>query len=150
MAYKVERTEEEWLKVLGREAYLSLRDGVTERPWSGEYVENTDSGIYLCKACDAALFRSETKYTAHCGWPAFSYPVESSVVETEPDTSQGMRRTRVRCATCGSHLGYLFEDGPEDMGGKRFCINSIGLLLQTTDADEDAGHARAGVSSMAR
>jgi peptide-methionine (R)-S-oxide reductase len=138
MAYKVERTEEEWRRLLDRETYRALRENGTERPWSGDYVENLDPGVYLCKGCDAPLFQSDTKFVAQCGWPAFSYPVEPAVVETVADRTQGMFRTRVRCSTCGSHLGYLFHDGPEEMGGYRYCINSIALRLQMVEAESNA------------
>lgn len=143
MAYRVERTEEEWRSLLERAEYHSLREGFTERPWSGRFVENDDAGAYLCKGCDVVLFRSESKFTAQCGWPAFSFPVEQSVVRTEPDRTQGMIRTRVRCSTCGSHLGFLFQDGPEERGGYRYCVNSIGLRLLTAAID---GAAPPGVS----
>ncbi|SRR5260221_6333955 len=140
MAYKVERSEEQWRQRLDPPTYSALRERATEFPWSGEFVENDDQGEYLCKGCDTALFSSEAKFVAQCGWPAFSRPVKHDIVECAEDRSQGMIRTEVRCGTCGSHLGYLFQDGPEDMGGWRYCINSIALWLQkAADAvDDDA------------
>lgn len=140
MAYKVERSEEEWRRHLDGPTYSALRERATEFPWSGLYVENDDPGEYLCKGCDAALFSSESKFIAQCGWPAFSQPITENSVNRAEDRSQGMIRTEVSCGTCGSHLGYLFQDGPEDMGGWRYCINSIALrLLQAAEAvDADA------------
>lgn len=129
MAYKVERTEEEWRQRLDPPEYSALRGGATEFPWSGKYVENEDPGEYLCKGCDTPLFSSEAKFTAQCGWPAFSRPISEDIVERREDRSQGMIRTEVSCAICGSHLGYLFQDGPEDLGGWRYCVNSIALRL---------------------
>lgn len=130
MAYKVERTEEEWRQLLLPKEYQALRDRATEFPWSGEYVENEDPGDYLCKGCETPIFSSENKFTAQCGWPAFSRPITMDIVDRSEDRSQGMIRTEVACATCGSHLGYLFQDGPEDLGGWRYCINSIALKLR--------------------
>jgi peptide-methionine (R)-S-oxide reductase len=138
MAYKVERTEEEWRQRLEPPEYSALRGRATEFPWSGKYVENDDPGEYLCKGCDTAIFSSEAKFTAQCGWPAFSRPMREDMVERQVDRTQGMIRTEVSCATCGSHLGYLFQDGPEDLGGWRFCINSIALRLHAVAAEVDS------------
>jgi len=126
---KVERTEAEWRELLSREEYAVLRQAGTERPWSGEYVSTETPGTYHCRACDAALFRSQTKFEAHCGWPAFYEPTEGDAVELIEDRSHGMVRVEVRCAACGSHLGHVFDDGPVEHGGQRYCINSVCLKL---------------------
>ena len=108
-----------------------MREFGTEYPWSGDYVENTNAGDYLCKACDQLLFASGAKFTAECGWPAFSAPVSTEALEEHDDRSQGMIRREVRCTGCGSHLGFLFRDGPDELGGNtgnRYCINSIALV----------------------
>jgi peptide-methionine (R)-S-oxide reductase len=141
MAYKVERTEAEWRQLLDAKTYKMMREFGTENPWSGEYVENTDSGDYLCKACGQPLFGSTAKFTAECGWPAFSEPVRDEVLEQHEDRSQGMLRMEVRCTGCGSHLGFLFHDGPDNLGGhtgNRYCINSIALRLVKVDGAETA------------
>lgn len=132
MAYKVERTEAEWRQLLDAKTYKMMREFGTEYPWSGDYVENTNAGDYLCKACDQLLFASGAKFTAECGWPAFSAPVSTEALEEHDDRSQGMIRREVRCTGCGSHLGFLFRDGPDELGGNtgnRYCINSIALRL---------------------
>jgi peptide-methionine (R)-S-oxide reductase len=129
MGNKVERTEAEWRELLSPEEYEVLRQAGTERPWSGEYVSTETPGTYHCRACDAALFRSQTKFEAHCGWPAFYEPSEGDAVELIEDRGHGMVRTEVRCAACGSHLGHVFDDGPVEHGGQRYCINSVSLKL---------------------
>jgi peptide-methionine (R)-S-oxide reductase len=142
MAYKVERTEAEWRQLLDAKTYKMMREFGTENPWSGDYVENTDAGEYLCKACDQTLFDSGAKFTAECGWPAFSEPVREEVLEQHEDRSQGMFRMEVRCTGCGSHLGFLFRDGPDNYGGhtgNRYCINSIALRLVPADETSSAG-----------
>ena len=141
MAYKVERTEAEWRQLLDAKTYKMMREFGTENPWSGDYVENTDSGDYLCKACGQILFESGAKFTAECGWPAFSEPVRDEVLEQHEDHSQGMFRMEVRCTGCGSHLGFLFRDGPDNYGGhtgNRYCINSIALRLVMAEGSSSA------------
>jgi peptide-methionine (R)-S-oxide reductase len=134
MAYKVERSEAEWRQHLGPAAYKTLREFGTENPWSGAYVENDDPGTYLCRGCDTALFGSNSKFNAECGWAAFSGPITDDLIEQFEDRSQGMLRTEIRCSTCGSHLGYLFQDAPEELGGWRYCVNSIGLFLRSSES----------------
>ena len=122
-------SEEEWRERLSAEEYRILRESGTEARFSGDYVDHhPDDGAYYCAGCGTLLFDAETKYESGCGWPAF-YAAESDAVTTQLDTSHGMRRTEVRCATCDSHLGHVFDDGPEPTG-KRFCINSVAMAYE--------------------
>ena len=130
MAYEVEKSEEEWRKELTPEEYHVLREAGTERPFTGEYTNTTTKGVYSCRACGAELFRSDTKFESHCGWPSFYDPADSKAVELREDRSHGMIRTEVRCARCGSHLGHVFEgEGYPTPTDLRYCINSISLRL---------------------
>lgn len=129
MVEKVERSDAEWRSLLTPMEFAVLREAGTERPWSGEYVSTHTEGTYHCRACDAPLFRSQAKYDSHCGWPSFYEPGEGDAVTLLQDMSHGMVRTEVRCAACGSHLGHVFDDGPVDHGGQRYCINSVSLKL---------------------
>ncbi len=115
---------------LSPEQYAVLREGATERPWSGKYVDEHADGAYHCAACNALLFESSTKFESGSGWPSFTEPAVAEAVELIQDTSHGMVRTEVRCRNCGSHLGHVFDDGPVDQGGQRFCINSLALDLE--------------------
>jgi len=112
------------------EQYAVLREGATERPWSGEYVNEKADGAYHCAACGATLFDSTTKFDSGSGWPSFTEPAVAEAVELVEDRSHGMIRTEVRCRNCGSHLGHVFDDGPVDRGGQRYCINSLALDLE--------------------
>ncbi len=107
--------------------YHVLREGGTEAPWKGTYVDNHDHGMYRCKACNVELFSSDTKFDSGSGWPSFTDPAVAEHVGTRADDAHGMSRTEVFCKNCGSHLGHVFDDGPKDKGGKRYCINSISL-----------------------
>jgi len=126
MSDKVEKTEEEWKKVLSPEQYEVLREKGTERPFSGKYYLHTGKGVYVCAACGAELFRSDTKFDAGCGWPSFSDVVDSTRVVYTKDMSHGMIRTEITCARCGGHLGHVFDDGPAPTG-LRYCINSVSI-----------------------
>lgn len=121
------KTEDEWKQELSPEQYAVLREKGTEAPFSGEYLNSKEDGMYHCAACGAALFPSDTKFDSGTGWPSFTDPVVAEAIETREDTSHGMVRTEVVCKTCGSHLGHLFDDGPKEKGGKRYCINSCAL-----------------------
>jgi peptide-methionine (R)-S-oxide reductase len=128
MADKVIKTEEEWRKLLTPEQYAVAREKATERAFTGEYADSKEKGMYRCVACGAELFRSDEKFDSGSGWPSFWTPAAKDAVATETDSSHGMRRTEVLCARCDSHLGHVFEDGP-DPTGLRYCINSASLKL---------------------
>ena len=126
MGEKVKKSDEEWKKTLTPEQYRVLRKRGTERPFTGEYVDNFNKGVYRCAGCGAELFESDTKFDAGCGWPSFSAPKGDESVEFKLDTSLFSERTEVLCAKCGGHLGHVFDDGPGPTG-KRYCINSVSL-----------------------
>ena len=133
MTERVEKTDEQWRAELDEDRYAVLRQGATEAPWSGELNVVHDDGIFRCGACHTPLFSSETKFDSGSGWPSFFQPLSEDAVELEEDLSHGMRRTEVRCATCGSHLGHVFPDGPEPTG-TRYCINSLALDFEPDEA----------------
>lgn len=123
-------TDEELKEKLTPEQYHILREGGTEAPFTGEYVDNHNEGMFKCRVCGQELFSSEAKFDSGTGWPSFTDPVNLEHMELRGDSSMGTTRTEVICKKCGSHLGHLFDDGPADKGGKRYCINSACLLLE--------------------
>ncbi|GGJ43401.1 peptide-methionine (R)-S-oxide reductase MsrB [Deinococcus roseus] len=123
-------TEAEWQQKLTPEQFRVLRQAGTERAFTGKYVNTDINGVYRCAACGNVLFESTSKYHSGCGWPSFTEAVRPEAVELLEDRSHGMVRTEVRCARCHSHLGHVFEDGPRDRGGLRYCMNSVALDLQ--------------------
>ncbi len=127
---KVVRSDEQWREDLTPEQYSVLRQQGTERPFTGEYVDTTTPGVYRCAGCGTELFTSGDKFDHGCGWPSFSDVIDAGAVETVRDTSHGMIRTEVVCSACGGHLGHVFDDGPKDRGGLRYCINSVAIDLQ--------------------
>lgn len=124
--FKVQKTEKEWEDQLSREEYYVLRQKGTERPFTGEFNMHFENGDYHCKGCGAKLFESEHKFESGCGWPSFDQAVEGAI-EYIRDTSHGMIRTETVCANCGGHLGHVFNDGPRETTGMRYCINSISI-----------------------
>ena len=128
---KVTKSEAEWHAQLTPAEYRVLRQAGTEAPFVGEYTDTKTTGVYSCRACGAELFRSETKFDSHCGWPSFFTPLAGDAVIERDDSGLGMKRTEVLCATCHSHLGHVFAgegyDTPTDL---RYCINSISMRLE--------------------
>lgn len=123
-------SDEAWRQRLSTEQYAVLRQGGTEPPFTGRYVDCHDDGTYRCAGCGAELFHSGTKFESGTGWPSFTEPANGGNVVLEEDISHGMVRTEVRCGRCGGHLGHVFADGPADRGGMRYCINSAALDLE--------------------
>ncbi|MDW7731078.1 MAG: peptide-methionine (R)-S-oxide reductase MsrB [Methanolobus sp.] len=126
MPEKIEKSEEEWKQILSRDQFLVLRQKGTEPAFAGKYYDLKEKGTYLCAACGQELFSSEDKYDSGSGWPSFTKPISEDRVIRQEDNSYFMKRTEVLCSRCGSHLGHVFDDGPEPTG-ERFCMNSISL-----------------------
>src|SRR6476659_7820292 len=144
MSYQVEKSDAEWREQLTKDEYAVLRKAGTERAFVGEYTDTKTVGVYRCRACQAELVKSETKFDSHCGWPSFFAPLAEDRVEYIEDRSFGGVRTEVRCANCGSHLGHVFEgegyDTPTDL---RYCINSVSMTLQPQAAASEASEGAA-------
>lgn len=138
MGYEITKSEDEWRAELNPDEFRVLRMAGTELPGSHPYEHDETVGTYSCRACDAELFSSETKFDAHCGWPAFFTPLAEDRVEYIEDRSMGSVRTEVRCATCGSHLGHVFEgEGYATPTDQRYCINGIALRLTPREQQPD-------------
>lgn len=127
-------SEEQWREKLGVDRYRVLREGGTERAFTGEYNGTKTPGTYKCSGCGEPLFDSKAKYDSGSGWPSFTDPMADGRVETRTDDSHGMVRTEILCAGCGGHLGHVFPDGPGE-AGTRYCVNSLSLKLEEREED---------------
>ena len=127
---RVQKSDDEWRRELTPEQYEVMRRGGTERAFTGPYWDEKSEGVYRCAGCGTELFSSDTKFDSGTGWPSFTEPANLEHVELRPDTGLGMRRTEVVCRHCDAHLGHVFEDGPPDRGGQRYCINGCALTLE--------------------
>ena len=130
MATEIQKTDAEWREDLTPEQYQVLREAGAERAFTGRYWDCHDDGVYRCAGCGAELFEATTKFESGSGWPSFTEPKVADAIELREDTSYGMRRTEAVCKRCGGHLGHVFDDGPRDKGGLRYCINSCSLDLE--------------------
>jgi len=129
MGEKINKSDEEWRRLLTAEQFQVTRRHGTEQPFSGEYCDAKTPGTYLCVCCGQPLFLSKDKFDSGSGWPSYWQPVAEDAIETTEDTSHGMLRTEVHCSRCDAHLGHVFPDGPPPTG-LRYCINSLALKLQ--------------------
>ncbi len=127
--FKINKTDEEWEKVLTPQQFHILRKKGTDLPGTGEYTYLFEDGVYRCAACGASLFKSDNKYESHCGWPSFDNAIEGAII-FQPDYSHNMIRTEIICANCGGHLGHIFDDGPKETTGKRYCVNSTSIKFE--------------------
>jgi len=127
------KDEQHWRENLSPEEYRVCREKGTEAPFTGEYWDSEKQGVYHCKCCGEPLFISDSKFDAGCGWPSFFRPANADVIKEESDTTSGMLRTEVTCEKCGSHLGHVFDDGPQPTG-LRYCINSVSISLKESDS----------------
>nr|WP_217916568.1 MULTISPECIES: peptide-methionine (R)-S-oxide reductase MsrB [Vibrio] len=129
---KVAKSDEQWREQLSEEEFRVCREQGTEPPFSGKLLHNKETGVYACTCCNAPLFVSDNKYDSGCGWPSFDAPINDQAVRYLEDLSHGMVRTEIRCATCDSHLGHVFNDGPQTTG-ERFCVNSVSLIFNKSE-----------------
>jgi peptide-methionine (R)-S-oxide reductase len=135
MTDKVRKSEEEWREQLTPEQYHVTRQKGTERPFTGQYYRNKETGVYTCVCCGNELFTSDEKYDSGCGWPSFTAPLGEERVDEAADHSHGMTRVEVTCSTCGAHLGHVFNDGPAPTF-QRYCINSVALDFKKGEDEE--------------
>ncbi|NHJ87842.1 MAG: peptide-methionine (R)-S-oxide reductase MsrB [Asgard group archaeon] len=130
MTPEMKLSDEEWKKRLTKFEYKVLREKETERPFTGEYWNFKEKGVYKCKGCETVLFTSVTKFDSNCGWPSFYDVIDKDKIVEKTDFSHGMIRTEVMCKKCGGHLGHVFKDGPKEKTGLRYCINSISIEFE--------------------
>lgn len=126
MNQKTKKTDAEWKEILSPQQYHVLREKGTDQPGDFGYTNTFEKGTYFCAACNAQLFESNTKYESHCGWPSFDDAIKGAV-DYHQDTTFGMVRTEITCASCGGHLGHIFDDGPKETTGKRYCVNTTSI-----------------------
>ena len=124
--FTLKKTDSEWKEILSDQEYFVLRQKGTDRPSEGGYTNLFEKGTYVCRACKTPLFASKSKYKSHCGWPSFDDALDGKII-FKKDTSHGMIRTEIICATCGGHLGHIFDDGPKNTTGKRYCVNTSSI-----------------------
>ena len=134
MKKKVNKTDAEWKEILSAQQYYVLREKGTDRPGDGGYTKHFEKGTYHCAACDAQLFESGTKYESHCGWPSFDDAIKGSV-EYVLDKSHGMTRTEIICTSCDGHLGHVFNDGPKETTGQRYCVNTSSIRFEKSETE---------------
>lgn len=133
MTKKIEKTDEEWKQLLTEDEYLVCRQKGTERPFSGEYNDTKEDGVFRCRCCGEPLFNSTEKFDSGSGWPSFYRPASESGIEESMDSTHGMTRTEIQCSACGSHLGHVFTDGPQPTG-LRYCVNSLSLKFEREES----------------
>lgn len=132
---EIKKSDQEWREQLTDQQFHILREAGTERPFSGEYVDTEDDGMYVCAACGNRLFSSGTKFHSGSGWPSFWDVINEGNIELHTDSSHGMNRVEAVCAKCGGHLGHVFNDGPQDKTGMRYCINSAALEFEAQSSE---------------
>lgn len=133
-SFEISKTEEEWKQQLTPDQYFVIREKGTERPFTGKFENHWEPGVYNCAACGNELFLSNTKFDAGCGWPSFYEALDKTKVTEKMDYSHGMTRVEIMCAKCGGHLGHVFNDGPADKTGLRYCVNSLSLEFKKQDS----------------
>lgn len=133
---KMEKTDAEWKEILTPQEYHVLRQKGTDRPGNGGYTKHFEKGTYVCAACNTQLFESNSKYESHCGWPSFDDAIDGTVEFTR-DSSAGMIRTEITCKTCDGHLGHIFDDGPRETTGKRYCVNTTSIKFIKSDGKNE-------------
>lgn len=133
--FKVNKSEEEWSKELNPDQYYILRKKGTERPFTSEFEKQWDGGMYQCAACGEELFSSDGKFDSGCGWPSFYEAIDETKIVTKTDQSHGMIRTEILCASCGGHLGHVFDDGPKNKTGLRYCVNGLSLKFNKSNSE---------------
>lgn len=133
--FEIEKTDEQWRSELTPEQYTVLREKGTERPFTGKFEDHYEPGVYACAGCGNSLFASQTKFDAGCGWPSFYEALDKTKIYEKADYSHGMSRIEIMCAKCGGHLGHVFDDGPRDKTGLRYCVNSASLQFNSGKKD---------------